>query len=146
MYPLSLILTLTLAIASHPALAADPAPAPTPAPDLATGVGQMVIGLGAVIAVLLVSLWLIKRLASPRGAAAGIKVLGAVSVGSRERVVLVKIAEKVLVVGVSSASVSTLHTLDAADLQDGDDHPAAPPGKDFSRWLKLSMERRKDAR
>ncbi|MBI1905615.1 MAG: flagellar biosynthetic protein FliO [Rhodocyclales bacterium] len=105
----------------------------------------MVIGLGAVIAILLVSLWLIKRLAAPRGAAAGLKVLGAVSVGSRERVVLIKVAEKVLVVGVSSASVSTLHTLDAAELQNGDDDPAVPPGKDFTRWLKLSMERRKDA-
>lgn len=105
----------------------------------------MVIGLGAVIAILLVSLWLIKRLAAPRGAAAGIKVLGAVSVGSRERIVLVKIADKVLVVGVSSASISTLHTLDAAELQDNDDSAATAPGKDFSRWLKLSMERRKDA-
>lgn len=140
MYPLSLLTAMTLAIAPRAARAADPAPAP----DLATGVGQMVIGLGAVIAILLVSLWLIKRLAAPRGAAAGIKVLGAVSVGSRERVVLVKVAEKVLVVGVSSASVSTLHTLDAAELQDIDDSATAPPAKDFSRWLKLSMERRKD--
>lgn len=139
MYPLTLLTALTLAIAPHAARAAEPTP------DLATGVGQMVIGLGAVIAILLVSLWLIKRLAAPRGAAAGLKVLGAVSVGSRERVVLIKVAEKVLVVGVSSASVSTLHTLDAAELQDSEDGPPPPPGKDFSRWLKLSMERRKDA-
>jgi flagellar protein FliO/FliZ len=138
-YPLTLLIALTLAIAPRTTYAAEPAP------DLATGIGQMVVGLGAVIAILLVSLWLIKRLAAPRGAAAGLKVLGAVSVGSRERVVLIKVAEKVLVVGVSSASVSTLHTLGAAELQDSDLPPVPPAGNDFSRWLKFSMERRKDA-
>ena len=139
MYPLTLLIALPLALAPATALAAEATP------DLASGVGQMVIGLGAVVAILLVSLWLLKRLAAPRGAAAGIKVLGAVSVGSRERVVLIKVAEKILVVGVSSASVSTLHTLDAAELQVADDDASPQPGKDFSRWLKLSMERRKDA-
>lgn len=126
------------------ATAAMPAHAAEAMPDLASGIGQMLGGLAVVIVVLLASLWLIKRLAAPRGAAAGLKVLGGVSIGSRERVVLVEVAGKVLVLGVASASVTTLHTLDAAALE----HMAPPPspagGGEFSRWLKTSLEQRRN--
>lgn len=106
----------------------------------------MVLGLGVVIALLLASLWLIKRLTSPRGATVGLKVLGGVSIGSRERVVLVEVADKVLVLGVSAANVNTLHTLDAAELRHAPESAATPsparPEGEFSRWLKLSLDRR----
>lgn len=137
MRPALLALPVLFAVAS-PALATEPVP------SLAGSIGQMVIGLGAVIAMLLASLWLIKRLSSPRGLAAGMKVLGAVSVGSRERVVLVEIADKVLVLGVTAASMNTLHTLDAAQLQRTAPAPAdTAGGGDFSKWFRHSLERRK---
>lgn len=108
----------------------------------------MVVGLGVVIVVLLASLWLIKRLTSSRGISSGIKVLGGVSIGSRERVVLVEVADKVLVLGVSAANVNTLHTLDASELRraaDASPQPSADrPQGDFSKWLKLSLDRRSD--
>lgn len=113
--------------------------------NFAGSLAQMVLGLGIVVALLLFTLWLIKRLSAPRGAAAGLKVLGAVAVGARERVVLVEIADTVLVLGVTAGSVCTLHTLEAAQLPQADNPGKAgdpPCGGDFAGWLKKSLERR----
>ncbi|MDT3668909.1 MAG: flagellar biosynthetic protein FliO [Aromatoleum sp.] len=132
---------LALLLAASPPLAAADAP-----PDVAGSIGQMVFGLAVVIGLLLTGLWLIKRLSVARGAMTGLKVLGAAPVGPRERVVLVEIAGKVLVLGVTSASVNTLHTLsadEAAGLVGSDPGKAAG---DFPGWLKRAMERRNDAR
>jgi hypothetical protein len=45
-----------------------------------------------------------------------LKIRGAAAVGPRERVVLVEVADRILVLGVAPGRVNTLHTLDAADL------------------------------
>ena len=113
-------------------------------PDMASGLAQMVMGLAVVIALLLASLWLIKRLSAPRGAASGLRVLGGVAVGSRERVVLVEVGKKVLVLGVTSANVNTLHTMDAAELpQQPSPDTIAAAGSAFSARLRNSIEARK---
>ncbi|TVO63156.1 flagellar biosynthetic protein FliO [Denitromonas ohlonensis] len=72
----------------------------------------MAFGLVVVVAVLLVCLWLLKRLGAPRGSARGLKVLGAAPVGPRERVVLVEVGNTVLVLGVAPGRVNMLHTVD----------------------------------
>ncbi len=127
-------------------LATAPAQAAEAVPSLSGSIGQLVIGFGIVIALLLASLWLIKRLSAPRGLASGMKVLGAVPVGSRERVVLVEIADKVLVLGVTPASMNTLHTLEANELRRMAPAPATgAQGADFSKWFRQAMERNKHA-
>ncbi|WP_162851765.1 flagellar biosynthetic protein FliO [Azoarcus indigens] len=132
-----------------PAIAADPAPpapAPLPTTDLTSNVGQMIFGLVIVIALLVVCLWLIKRLGAPRGSAAALKVLGAAPVGPRERVVLVELGEKVLVLGVAPGNVRTLHVMGKDELPPAAaGGPAAFAGKDFAGWLKQSLERSRNA-
>lgn len=132
-----------------PAVAADPAlpaPAPLPTADMASNVGQMIFGLVIVIALLVVCLWLIKRLGAPRGSAAALKVLGAAPVGPRERVVLVELGEKILVLGVAPGNVRTLHVMDKEELPPAAaGGPAAFAGKDFAGWLKQSLERGRNA-
>lgn len=136
---------LALAGAGMPALAADAA-APA-APGISDGLAQMLLGLAVVLGLLLGCLWLIKKLSAPRGAAAGLKVLGAVAVGPRERVVLVEVGGQVLVLGVTPSNVRTLHTLPADTLHSiAHDVPPAGPFGDFQGWLKRSMERRNDAK
>ena len=83
---------------------------------MAASLGQMLLGLAVVVGLLLGTLWLLKRVAAPRGGASALKVLGAAPVGPRERVVLVEIAGKVLVLGVAPGRVSTLHTLESTEL------------------------------
>lgn len=138
MKPLALLPLLNL-LASLPALAADTPPA---LPDAGTGLGQVLLGLMVVIAVLLASLHLLKRLQSPRGkGAAGLKVVAATAVGPRERVVVVEVGETWLVLGVAPGQVNTLHTLPRQVLPE--DAPAPPPGADFAAWLKKALERKK---
>ena len=103
-----------------------------------TGVLQMLLGLGAVLLSLFGAMWVLKRLQS--GGIAGnspLKVLGATSVGQRERVVLVAVGQKVLVLGVAPGRVNALHTMDASEL------PAieaqTPIGADFASRLREFM-------
>nr|WP_246264543.1 flagellar biosynthetic protein FliO [Aromatoleum toluvorans] len=137
---------MALAGAATPLFAAEVA-APA-APGIADGLAQMLLGLAVVLGLLLGCLWLIKKLSAPHGAAAGLKVLGAVPVGPRERVVLVEVGGQVLVLGVTPTNVRTLHTLpaDALPGTTPDAPPVSGPFGDFQGWLKRSMERRNDAK
>lgn len=129
--------------------AADAPAAPTPSASaagsgsLAGSLGQMAFGLVIVVAVLLVCLWLLKRLGAPRGGARGLKVLGAAPVGPRERVVLVEVADKVLVLGVAPGRVNMLHTVapDALAVAAAPADTADATG--FAARLKTLIEARK---
>ncbi|CAB1370527.1 flagellar biosynthetic protein FliO [Denitratisoma oestradiolicum] len=102
------ITALYLALLSPAAQAQNP-PA---TPDLGTGLLQMVLGFSLILALLLGSLWLLKRLSAPQGAANRLlKVVAAIGVGPRERVVVVEVNEKWLVLGVAPGSITTLHEL-----------------------------------
>lgn len=134
--PLTRLTAIALLAAAQPALA-ETAP-----PELGSSLVQLVGGLAIVVALLLGSLMLIKRLSSPRGAAAGLKVLGAAPVGPRERVVLVELADQVLVLGVTPSSVNTLHTL-PLDTFRAHSPASAQAAPDFQGWLAKALERRK---
>ncbi len=112
--------------------------------DVTGSVVQMLLGLGLIVGLLIASLHLLKRLGAGTGSAAGlIRLRGATAVGPRERVVLVEVADKVLVLGVAPGRVTPLHTLDAADLPPAPGAaPPLPGGKDFQSWLKQTLERR----
>jgi len=111
--------------------------------DLAGSVGQMFFGLAVVIVVLVACLWLLKRLAAPRGSARGLRVLGAAPVGPRERVVLVEVGQKVLVLGVAPGQVTTLDTLDPAQLGSLKPAPESTEPGGFAQRLKQMVEARK---
>jgi len=144
LFLLSMLPALTLA-ADKPAAAGLPPSTVANSADLVSSLGQMLLGLAIVIVALFACLWLLKRLGGPRGAARGLKVLGATPVGPRERVVLVEVADKVLVLGVAPGRVNTLHTLDADQLA-ASLPPAAPTATHgFADRLKQMMEARKDA-
>ena len=134
-YRVSALLLPFLPVAAHAQATAEPVP------ELGSGLGQMLFGLAVVIAILFATLWVIKRLSVPRGGSVPLNVLGATAVGPRERVVLVELAGKVLVLGVTQSSVQTLHVLDADQLPAA--APQTPAGRDFSAWLRQSVERRK---
>jgi flagellar protein FliO/FliZ len=121
-----------------------PQQAPEAVPGLSSGhFVQGFLGLMAVIAVLLLATWLVKRFggATPWGQGGALKVLGGLSVGPRERIVLVEVGETWLVIGVTASQVRTLHTMAKGSLPDGLSNAAPTP---FSGWLKEMMEKRRD--
>ena len=132
-----------LAVRLHPSLAPFLVLLPTSggihaaeAPAVAASFGQVLLGLGVVVAMLLASLWLLKRLSAPRGGAGALKVLGATPVGPRERVVLVEVAGKVLVLGVAPGRVNALHSFDAAELPNPGTSSGTGPGNDLPDRLR----------
>jgi len=108
-------------------------------PDSSGSVLQMIFGLVLVLAMMVGGLWLLKRLTMPRGTAAGLmRVVAGAAVGPRERVVLVEVGSKWLVLGVAPGEVSMLAEVPPQDI------PAAPAdaGMDFAGWLRQVTERR----
>jgi flagellar protein FliO/FliZ len=107
-----------------------------------SGIFQVLLGLAVVLALLFASLWLLKRLAAPRGVAAGfMKVITATAVGTRERVVVVEVGDTWLILGVAPGSVTPLHQMPRQDIPSG-----TTSGSDFQVRLKQFMERGKHAR
>jgi flagellar protein FliO/FliZ len=113
----------------------------SPAPDLGGSVVQLLLGLAAVIAMLFASLWVLKRLSAPRGHAAGLlRLVSGISVGARERVVVVEVGGSWLVLGVAPGRVSALAELPRGEIAAQVSHDASPAP--FAGWLKQMVDRR----
>ena len=127
---------LLLLLLPSPAAWAEAAPLP----DASSSIVQMLLGLGLVLAMLLGTLWLLKRLTLPRGPTSGLmRVVAGTPVGPRERVVLLEIGSTWLVLGVAPGEVSMLAEVPRQDLPAT---PAGEAGKDFASWLKQITDRR----
>ncbi len=125
---------------------------------------KMVMGLAVVLAVMALLSWLVKRLLpnAAGGQHSVVKMVGGVSVGSRERVVVLEVAGRWLVVGVAQGQVSAIANLDigsdalAETIGQGEMNTQAnnnaiahtvyanPIVKPFSEWLKKSAQNMKN--
>ncbi|GAB3671542.1 flagellar biosynthetic protein FliO [Salinisphaera aquimarina] len=121
---------------------ASPAFAPT-APGVGAGtLGRTSVGLIVVIGIILLCAWLLKRFSGARGHnAETLTVVASRGIGQRERVVVVEIEDKWLVLGVTPHSINTLHTLDAQPAPAA--HDGHPPsfGTAFAHNLKQATAR-----
>lgn len=78
----------------------------------AAGFGQMLLGLTAVIGLVFALAWLARRLGvNGQSHSPLLRHIAALSVGSRERVLIVEAGEQWLVLGVTAHSIRTLHVL-----------------------------------
>jgi flagellar protein FliO/FliZ len=74
---------------------------------------QMFLGLAVVIGVIFVMAWLIRRMGHVQTRVSGaLKILGGLSLGQRERVVLVQVGENQILLGVAPGQIRTLHVLE----------------------------------
>lgn len=123
---------------SLPALAAEPA-----SPGISTGTYlQAALALSLIVALLAGTAWLARKVSGgKRFGQGGMKVIGGVALGPRERIVLLEIGEEWLVIGIVPGQIRTLHKL-----------PKGTPfqelglssteGKPFAQWLSNISERR----
>ena len=75
--------------------------------------GQIVLSLVLVLLIIFISAWLLRRYGRFPGVAEGnLKVLGALSVGQRERILLLQVGEDQVLVGVTTSRISRLHQLE----------------------------------
>ena len=86
---------------------------PVSDPNLAGNLIQTTLGLLVVLLVIGAAAWAFKRFGNIQvGAQGRMKVIGGISLGTRERAVLLQVGEQQLVVGVSPGRVQTLYVLE----------------------------------
>ena len=100
---------------------ARPAYTPPPPAVSSGNILQVVFSLLLVLAVIVLVAWLLKRMnVVQQSTGQLLKVLGGVSIGQRERLVLVEIEDTWLVIGVGPGQIRTLHTMQRVeDLEPG---------------------------
>lgn len=93
---------------------ATPAPSLPDAPGGAGAIGGAVFALLLVVGLILALAWLAKRMPGVAGSTnAALRVVGSLSIGPRERVVVVAVGDTQLLLGVGPGGTRTLHTLSA---------------------------------
>jgi len=128
-----------------------PAVAPVQMPSgSATGsLLQTLFALIAVLAVLAALAWFLKRYGPKAGAgSANLRVVGALNLGGRERVLVVEVGNQWIVVGASPGRINALATMpkqEDAEMS-GSGATLAPhsqPANNFADWLKQTIDKRK---
>jgi flagellar biosynthetic protein FliO len=110
----------------------------TQAPAMATGVLQVTLGLFVVLIVIAAAAWFARRFGHFNVTAKGnLRIIGGLHMGSRERVVLMQVGNKQLLLGVAPGRIQTLHVLDEPITVDEDAHTQNQhPMQRFSTLLK----------
>ena len=74
---------------------------------------QLIMGLIVVLICIVALAWFAKRMNRLQSSTGGVlKIIGGLSMGSRERVVLIQVGSEQLLIGVSPGRINTLHVLE----------------------------------
>ncbi|MDE2428284.1 MAG: flagellar biosynthetic protein FliO [Burkholderiales bacterium] len=135
--PFSFLTVLSVSMQAH---AATNSGAVTPG----VGLLQISFGLIAVIGVMVSIAWIMKRIGPiTSNNSVPLKIVGGISVGNRERVMIVEVADQWLILGVTANNISNLGTMPKQEsiLQSSTGTKAAGQ---FGDWLKRTVEKRHD--
>jgi len=112
----------------------------------AAGLLQTIFALLLVLGLLIGLAWLLKRYGpKPGGGLANLRVVGALNLGGRERIMVVEVGDQWIVVGAAPGRVNALHTMPRQDVDLGTGTGAAQgsiPATRFADWLKNTMDKR----
>lgn len=131
-----------------PAAASTTTSPASPTSPGAAGLLKTILALTFVLALLAGLAWAMKRYGPKMGGgSANLRVVGALNLGGRERIMVVEVGDQWIVVGAAPGRVNALHTMprregtfDTASAQGG--MAAANPATPFSAWLKKTIDKR----
>ena len=130
-------------------VAAAPAPAPAVMNTTSPAAGsllQTIFALTVVFGLLAVLAWAMKRFGpQSRAGTAPVRLVGALSLGGRERIMVVEVGNQWIVVGASPGRVNALATMPAQGAGPGQEAILAehqPPAASFGDWLKQKIDSR----
>ena len=112
-------------------------------PALSTGSYiQVILGLVFVVLLIFSLAWLVRRMGRLQSVIGGsMKLLGGLSLGQRERAVLVQVGETQMLLGVAPGSVRTLHVFDKPVVTTTD----SPTGESFADKLNAVLKQKAGA-
>ena len=110
----------------------------------AAGLLQTIFALLLVLGLLIGLAWLLKRYGpKPGGGLANLRVVGALNIGGRERIMVVEVGDQWIVVGAAPGRVNALHTMPRQDVDLGAGAAQGSiPATRFADWLKNTMDKR----
>lgn len=116
------------------------------APGVSSGAFlQAFLALGLIVALLIATAWLARKVSGGKGfGQGGMKVIGGVALGPRERIVLVEAGDTWLVIGIVPGQIRTLHTMPKGS-EIADAGGSFSNDRPFAQWLKQMAERRGNA-
>ncbi|MES2319302.1 MAG: flagellar biosynthetic protein FliO [Pseudomonadota bacterium] len=127
---------------------ATPVPAAQPIPGAPSpgGLLQTIFALTLVLGLLAGLAWLMKRFGPRGGPGAGVlRIVGALNLGGRERIMVLEVGDQWIVVGASPGRVNALATLprpEGAPVTAAAAHPDFPAAGSFAAWLKQTIDQR----
>ena len=129
---------------SMPASAPSSMPTSSTASPGAGGLLKTIMALTLVLGLLAGLAWMMKRFGPKMsGGSANLRVVGALNLGGRERIMVVEVGDQWIVVGAAPGRVNALHTMPR---QEGELAPTAAhgalPATHFADWLKKTIDKR----
>lgn len=107
-------------------------------PDQGSYMLQVLLGLIFVLGVIFAAAWLMRRVGQgPFTAGNQMKILAALPMGTRERVVLLDVGGQQLLLGITATTINTLHTFDEPVISATEKTPAT----DFASKIREVMAR-----
>jgi len=101
---------------------------------------QATLALCFIVALLVGTAWFARKVSGGKGfGQGGMKVLGGVALGARERIVLIEVGDSWLIIGIVPGQIRTLHTMPKGTLPNSE---IATPDLPFAQWLKNISERK----
>lgn len=102
---------------------------------------QAALALALIVGLLAGTAWLARKVSGGKGfGQGGMKIVGGVALGPRERIVLLEVGNEWLVVGIVPGQIRTLHRLEKGTIPN--DSLLASADKPFTQWLHGIAERR----
>ncbi len=131
-----------------PLLAAETAIEVQKTPDVmsAGNIFQIVAALLVVLIMIVGAGWMMKRFGSLGGVSNGnLKVVAGITVGQREKIVIVQAGEVQVLIGISPGNVRTLHVLEKNISSEGDLESRNKNSKGFINHLKQQVDKREES-
>lgn len=103
---------------------------------------QVLFWLVVIVGLILLCAWILRRaggMATGRGGV--IRILTAISLGSRDRIALVEVGEKQILLGISPGRINTLHVFDEPVLDASSDQAPGGRQSEFARRLQSTMQK-----
>lgn len=115
-------------------------------PPPGVGFGSYVqagLSLALIVGLLAGAAWLARKVTGGKGfGQGGMRVIGGVALGPRERIVLLEVGDEWLVIGIVPGQIRTLHRLAKGDLSA--EVGKADADRPFAQWLQHISERRRN--
>ncbi len=122
------IVYLPLFLLSTEVVAADTALAGSGIISISQVLG-LLLGLLVVLSIFLVLAFLLKRVSGIKGFSKGhLEIIDTIHLGSKEKIMVVRVAENYVLLGVSSSGIALLDTLDGQSVCESESTGQATPG------------------